>query len=153
MTRPSAEWLLPAKIIVMLQWGTEKKTLFFFSFLFRAAPVAQGSSQAKGQIRAASMTYTTAHGNARSFKPLNEARDWTHSLIDTSRIRFCWAVTGTPDQSFFVMNAVAMDQSMCQLSCRWCLSLLFYSGKHTAVSRSGNKITRNWNLFSFVNHL
>ena len=43
----------------------------FFSFLFRAAPTAYGSSQARGQIRAAqildaSVTYTTAHHNAGS---------------------------------------------------------------------------------------
>ena len=52
-----------------------------FFFLFRAASAAFGSSQARGRIRAvaaglhhsriqaASMTYTTDHGNARS---------WTH---------------------------------------------------------------------------
>ena len=28
--------------------------------------------------------------------PLNEARDWTHILMDTGWIRFCWAMTGTP---------------------------------------------------------
>ena len=47
---------------------------FFFFLLFRAAPIAYGV-QARGpigataqqhQIPAASMTYTTAHGNARS---------------------------------------------------------------------------------------
>ena len=50
---------------------------FLFSYLFRAAPVAYGSSQARGPIGAAatglyhshsnvSVTYTTAHSNARS---------------------------------------------------------------------------------------
>ena len=57
---------------------------FFFFLLFRAAPVAYGSSQARGRIRAAasslhqatampdpnqSVTYTTAHGNTGSFNP------------------------------------------------------------------------------------
>ena len=38
-----------------------------FLFLFRAAPVAYGSSQARGQMGAASATYATARGNTRSF--------------------------------------------------------------------------------------
>ena len=53
--------------------------ILLFFCLFRAAPVAYGSSQARGRIRAAasslhhsrsnamSVTYTTAHGRARSF--------------------------------------------------------------------------------------
>ena len=32
------------------------------------------------------MTYSTPHGNARSFNPLSKARDQTHILMDTSRI-------------------------------------------------------------------
>ena len=56
--------------------------LFYYFCLFRAAPEAYGGSQAKGwnpsyncwpipqpqqrQIRAESVTYATAHGNARS---------------------------------------------------------------------------------------
>ena len=28
--------------------------------------------------------------------PLSKARDWTCVLMDASRIRFCWATTGTP---------------------------------------------------------
>ena len=30
--------------------------------------------------------------------PLNEARDRTHILMDTSQIHFCCAMTGTPEQ-------------------------------------------------------
>ena len=37
-------------------------------------------------IEAASVTYTTAYGNARSFKPLSKARDRTRVLMDTSRL-------------------------------------------------------------------
>ena len=56
--------------------------IFLLFFAFRAAPMAYGSSQARGQIRAtaaslhhkpwprqiqaASVTYTTAHSNAES---------------------------------------------------------------------------------------
>ena len=37
--------------------------------LFRAAPTAYESSQARGQTGAVSATHTTAHGNARSLTP------------------------------------------------------------------------------------
>ena len=41
--------------------------LFLFLFLlFRVTPVAYGGSQARDQIGAASVTYTTAHGNTGS---------------------------------------------------------------------------------------
>ena len=67
---------------------TTKSTayLFFFFCRFRAVPMAYGGSQARGpvgataaglhhshrqhQIRATSVTYTTAHGNARSLTHL-----------------------------------------------------------------------------------
>ena len=39
---------------------------FSFLFLFRAAPVAYGSSQARGQIRAAAASLYHSHSNARS---------------------------------------------------------------------------------------
>ena len=48
----------PVEIFIFLKLKT------FFFFLLRAAPAAYGSSQARGQIRAASLTCTTAHGNA-----------------------------------------------------------------------------------------
>ena len=72
----------------------------FYSFcLFRAAPVAYRSCQAKGLIgavavgpkpqpqqhgiQALSATYTTAHSNARSFNLLSESRDETCVIMDT----------------------------------------------------------------------
>ena len=78
---------------------------FFLSFcLYRASPMACGGSQARGQIgavaaslhqspqqrriRAASATFTTAHGS--------EARDQTRNLMVPRWIRFCCATTGTP---------------------------------------------------------
>ena len=47
-------------------------------------PAAYGSFQTRGQIGAAASTYTTAHGNARSFSPLSKARDQTRILMATS---------------------------------------------------------------------
>ena len=79
---------------------------FFFFWLFRATPMAYGSSQAKGQTGAA---YTTAtetpnlscvcdlpHSSwhHRILHPLSEARDRT--LLDTSWVCFCWATVWTP---------------------------------------------------------
>ena len=36
--------------------------------------------------------------------PLSEARDWTHILMDTSRVRYRWATTGTP--SIVLLNTL-----------------------------------------------
>ena len=38
------------------------------------------------------------HGSRqrRIFNALSEARDWTHILMDTSQVRYCWATVGTP---------------------------------------------------------
>ena len=85
--------------------------LFVFCH-FRAAPSAYGSFRARGsnqscsrwptpqpqqhQIPAESATYATARGNTRSHNPLSEVRDRTQVFRDTSRVRYCWATTGTP---------------------------------------------------------
>ena len=51
-------------------------------------------------IQASSATYTTAHGNTRSLThSLSEARDQTRILMDTSLIRFCCTMMGTPKAS------------------------------------------------------
>ena len=54
-----------------LLWGVFFVCLgVFLVFFFRAALTAYGSSQARGrQIQAASVTSSTAHGNARSLTP------------------------------------------------------------------------------------
>ena len=36
--------------------------------------------------------------------PLSEARDQTHILMDTSRVRFCCATTGTSNLVFNLLN-------------------------------------------------
>ena len=77
----------------------------FFLYVFRAAPAAHGSSQARGHIGAVATglhhshsnarsepslrsAYTTAHSNAGLFNPLSEARYRTLILMDTSRVRY-----------------------------------------------------------------
>ena len=38
--------------------------------------------------------------------PLSEARDWTRVLMNPSRVRYCWAMMGTPNTLFtFVLRA------------------------------------------------
>ena len=79
--------------------------------LFRAACMAYGASQARGQIQATAAGLHHSRSNVGSephlrptpqlmerqiLNPLNEARDGTYILMDTSQIHFCWASMGTP---------------------------------------------------------
>ena len=77
---------------------------FFFSCLLRAAPIAYGSSQARGQIGATAAGPHHSHSNtgfephlqrtsqlsaiqdAGMLSPLSETRGQTHILMDTSRV-------------------------------------------------------------------
>ena len=104
-----------------------------FFCLFRATPVVYGGSQARSPIGAVATGLCQSHSNARSkpayaratampdpshigdlhhssqqrriLNPLREARDWTHILMDTSQIHFCWATTGTPEALLKTPNA------------------------------------------------
>ena len=67
--------------------------VFCFVLLFRAAPGAYCSSQARSHI--GTTAASLRHSNTGSLNPLSEARDHTHILIDTSQICFCCATTGT----------------------------------------------------------
>ena len=78
---------------------------FFLAFcLFRAVPEACGGSQASSRIGAVAAGLHHSHSNAgsepplqptpqltatphRSLNPLSEARDRTHTLMDTSRVQ------------------------------------------------------------------
>ena len=83
--------------------------ILFFSFfcfffpLFRAAPEAYGSSQAKGWIGGTAVSPSHSHSNTVSKphlwptpqlmatldpNPLNGARDGTHILMNTSQVHF-----------------------------------------------------------------
>ena len=50
----------------MLYWNWNYQVNSFFFFLFRPIPAAYGSSQARGQIGAASAGLHHSHSNARS---------------------------------------------------------------------------------------
>ena len=84
--------------------------LFYFIWLFRATPLAHGSSQARGQIGAIAAGLYHSHSNSRSMphlqpapqspqcqilNPLSKAKDQTCVLMDTGQIHFHWATTGT----------------------------------------------------------
>ena len=89
---------------------------FVFCFLFfRAAGVAYGNSQVRGQIGAPAANLYHSHSvpdlsgvcnlHCSSWphcipNPLSEARDPTCILMDTSQVHFCWATTGTPSILF-----------------------------------------------------
>ena len=79
------------------------KFLFYF-LIFRAIPPAYRSSQARGWIRATASGLHHSHSNTKQIcdlhhsswqcqilNPLSGARDWTHVLMDTSRVPHHWA--------------------------------------------------------------
>ena len=86
--------------------------LFFFpNLLVRAAPMAYGSSQARGRIGTAAYTTATAMWDlSRSswqcwiLNPVSGASDQTYILMDTSQISFCCATLGTPLRCSFDLN-------------------------------------------------
>ena len=76
----------------------------FFPLLFRAVPVAYGSSQARGRIGAAAAGLHHSSLQCRILNPLSAARDRTHILMDTIEIRFHCVTTGTPGDTPFEVN-------------------------------------------------
>ena len=94
--------------------------LFFF-WLFRATPVAYGSSHARGRMGATAAGLHHSHSNAGSEphlrptpelmatpdpNPLSETRDRTRNLKVPSWIRFHYTTTGTPPLFYFIFLAV-----------------------------------------------
>ena len=61
--------------------------VFFFFFPFRAAPLAYGGSQARGQIGAIAAGLHHSSRQRRILNLLGEARDRTQILTDTSGVR------------------------------------------------------------------
>ena len=73
---------------------------FFFSFfVFRAAPVGYGRSQARGRIGAAASSLCHSHSCgiwAMILNALSEAENPACILMDTSHVCCRWATTRTP---------------------------------------------------------
>ena len=64
---------------------------YFLLLLFSTAGAAYGGSQARGQIRATAAGLHHSSQQCRLLNPLSESMDWTRILMDTGRVRFCWA--------------------------------------------------------------
>ena len=70
--------------------------VIFISFYF-----FQGSSQARGQIRAAAAGLHHSSQQHQILKPLSKARDQTHVLIDTNHVCCHLSTIGTPQIHLF----------------------------------------------------
>ena len=84
-----------------LDCPSESHTLFVcvcvcVFYLFRAAPVTYGGSQARGLIGATAAGLHHSSRQRRVLNPLSEARDGTHNLMVPGWICFCFATMGTP---------------------------------------------------------
>ena len=82
---------------VKVEYKTRNHKFFFFSVFFRAAPVAYGGSQARGQVGAVATCLHQSHSNAGSkpclwptpqltamLDPLSKSGDRTCVLMDAS---------------------------------------------------------------------
>ena len=62
-------------------------------------------------------------------KPLTEARDWTHIFLDTSQVRYCWAMMGTPEKYH-------LKRTHTQTHTQW--------DKAQNVKKNNNSFKTNW---------
>ena len=79
-------------------------TFFFFFCLLRTMPTVYGNSQARGWIGVVAACLHHSSQQSQIFNPLSKARDQTHILMDTSRIHYHWAMTGTPWIMTFIIS-------------------------------------------------
>ena len=70
----------------------------YLFMLFRAAPMAYGSSKARGWIGAAvaNLCNSHSHSNTGILNPLGKARNHTSIPMNTSQFHNWWATMGTP---------------------------------------------------------
>ena len=103
---------------------------FFFLFfcLFRAVSRAYGSSRLEVESELQLLAYATAtatqdlscncnlhHSSQQRWilNPMSEARDQTSVLIDTSRVCYHWAMTGTPHLILYRSETYLWDIWIC----------------------------------------
>ena len=88
---PAYSWTL---VGLLTQWstvGTPLDIFFCLFLLFRATPVAYGSCQDRGPIRAVAANLYHSLGQCQILNPLGKASDGTHILMVTSWACYCWA--------------------------------------------------------------
>ena len=76
--------------------------VFIYLFIFRAAPMACGGSQARSWIGAVATNLRHSSWQCRILNPLRGPKDWTCVLMDASQIHFHLAMTGTPRITIFI---------------------------------------------------
>ena len=76
---------------------SEGQSFFFFFLFFKAAPVAYGSSQARGLIGATGADLHQSSRRRQILNPLSEARDRTRNLMVPS-----WIVSTAPQRELWV---------------------------------------------------
>ena len=101
---------------VLMYLTASSWSLFWKFLLFRPHPWPMEVPRLGVQSELQLLPYTTAtatpdlsrvcdlHHSSRQWRtlnPLSRARDQTHLLMDTSQIRYCWAMTGTPEVGTF----------------------------------------------------
>ena len=95
--------------------------LFLFIFLlFRAVPVTYGSSQARGQIRAAAASLHHSHSNARSLTYWSRAGIKPISSWILVRFVTCQATAGTP---YFILWKFQLENCPFEELPWWCSGL------------------------------
>ena len=120
---PTSSWMLAGFVNHWAMKGTPSLTFFLVLQVY-------GSSQARGRIgtTAASLHHSLQHLQHLSpifglycsswqHQILNPP-DWTHVLMDTSCVHYCWATMGTPIFKNFMIN----DFKLC------CFSFFFLGG-------------------------
>ena len=126
--------------------------VFVFDFVFwrGAAPAAYGSFQARGWIGTAAASHSHARSKPRLCPttqlmaapvpwPTQWARDQTRILMDTSQVRYCWAIMETPVHRYFKLESIFIN--ILPLSAPSTFSIHVFS-------LYSSSLIWNWKLFS-----
>ena len=92
-------------------WAAAVRFFFFFFFFFLFRPYLWHMEVPRLGIKlefcSCSCLPTPQSQQHRILNPLNEARDQTHILMDTSQVHYHWATAGTPAVRFLTHCAMA----------------------------------------------
>ena len=102
-------------VIIVKRFFFLIRDFFFFFGFFRAAPTADGGSQARGLIGAVAAGPHHSHCNLhhsswqrRILNPLSKTWDRTLNLMVPHQIHFLCATTGTPRTQFLLITYLVM---------------------------------------------